>query len=76
MAVTETADKVTVNVQLNNGVDEDGNVKTVNSSLGAKLSTTGFDGAKVFGIITSMNAVLDKSVYSVQKVLTSTMTNS
>ncbi len=59
--------KIVVNVQLNNGTDSQGNVRTVGVSLGT-LSTTGFDTNKIATIIRALAPCFSKSVYSIEKV--------
>ena len=71
---TATLKKVSVNVKLDNGTDAAGNVKTVGVSLGT-LSTSGFDANKVMAIVPLLEPCLTKSVYSVEKVEVSTLSN-
>lgn len=58
--------KVSVNVKLNNGVDDKGSVKTVGISLGT-LNVNTFEDSKALAIINLLKACLAKSVYAVEK---------
>lgn len=81
MAVTESLKKVYVRTLLNNGVDSDGNVVTVNGSLGSTISTSAFiddtagSNQKVMNIVSALDAVLSKEVYSVDKSITTSLTS-
>lgn len=72
MAVTENAVSDRVNINLNNGADEDGNVKTVALNLGS-LDGDNWDATKVMNIVDALEACLSKVVYSVSHVKTTTM---
>ena len=74
MAVTTTLDKIAVRMNLNNGTDSQGNVKTVSQNLGS-LNPTNYDAQKVMNIVNGLVPCLTKSVYSVQEVRTSTLTD-
>ena len=74
MAVTVTLDKVAVKMNLNNGTDSQGKVKTVSQNLGS-LNPTNYDAQKVMNIVEGLVPCLTKSVYSVQEVRNSTLTD-
>lgn len=74
MAVTETMIKNQCNMKLNNGTDTQGNVKTVNQSLGT-LSDSGWDATKAMDIIEALSPCLSKSVYEIQHVVTNRLTD-
>ena len=67
MAVITTPKKVSVNVKLDNGTDDKGNVRTVNLSLG-NLSLSGFDAAKAMAVVNLIKPCLCHTVYNVEKV--------
>ncbi|MBQ3402265.1 MAG: hypothetical protein IJG65_02675 [Synergistaceae bacterium] len=71
MATTLT--KISARVNLNNGTDSSGNVKTVSLGLGT-MSLTGYDAGKVYAISQLLAPCLTKTVYSVEEVRTSTIT--
>ena len=71
MAVSSTLEKVTVNVQLNNG-EVDGKVKTINTSL-PKLSVDRYDDQKAVNIVNLYRSVASKPVFAVKKVETSSL---
>jgi len=75
MAVTETMIKNQCNMKLNNGTDSEGNVKTVNVSLGT-LSDSGWDAAKAYACANAIEACLSKTIYQVQHVLTNSLEES
>lgn len=76
MAVSANVNKVAVSLLLNNGVDADGNVVTVTSSMPA-LNVTSYvsdiasSRQKVMNVITAMETVLSKEVYNIREVQTS-----
>lgn len=76
MATASAVSKVQVSVKLNNGTSS-GKVKTVSVSLGA-LDTTGAmaNGAddKIMAVVTLLGEVLSKAVYSVDKIVTNSLT--
>lgn len=72
MAVTTQLDKIAVKMNLNNGTDAQGNVKTIAQNLGS-LNPETYDAAKVMAIVEGIIPCLTKSVYSVQEVRTSTL---
>ena len=75
MAVTSTLDKIAVKMNLNNGTDaQTGAVKTVSVNLGS-LNPETYDATKVMEIIEDLTPCLSKSVYSIQEVRTSTLTD-
>lgn len=75
MAVTNTLTRVNVKMLLNNGTDPStGEIKTVSVSLGS-LSTTGYDDAKMMSVVSALNPLLTKSVYSVKKTMEYTVTD-
>lgn len=69
---TSTANKVSINVKLNDGVDETGSVKTVGVSLGS-LSVSGFDADKALEVVNLLGACLTKTVYTVEKTEVTTL---
>lgn len=76
MAVTADITKVAVSLLLNNGVDSDGNVVTVTSSMPAidrevYVTNLAASRQKIFNVITAMETVLSKEVYNVREVQTS-----
>ncbi len=72
MAVTVQLDKIAVRMNLNNGRDSAGNIKTVAQSLGS-LDPTGYDASKVMAITDALTPCLTKGIISVQEVRTSTL---
>lgn len=75
MAVTTTLTKIAVKMNLNNGTDpQTGDIKTVSVSLGA-LNPTTYDAQKVMNIVGAISTCLTKSIYSVQEIRTSTLTD-
>lgn len=72
MAVTTQLDKIAVKMNLNNGRDSAGNVKTVALNLGS-LNPTNYDAAKAMTVTEALSGCLSKSLYSVQEVRTSTL---
>ena len=70
---TLTPKKVSVNIKLRNGVDDQGNVKTVTVNLG-KLSLTGYDDAKAYALVGLLTPCLDKQVHTVERVKIDTLT--
>ena len=74
MAVTTTLDKIAVKMNLNNGTDSSGNVKTVSVNLGS-LNPSTYDASKAMAIIAAIAPCLTKTVYSVQEVRTNTLTD-
>ena len=77
MAVTETNVKNAVTMKLNNGVDSQGNIKTVDVSIGT-LSTTGsdYDKDKAFAIVNALTSCLSKTLYNTQHTATYDMSSS
>ena len=69
---TETLKKVAVNIILENGTDSEGNLKLVSLSLGT-LSKDSFDADKALGIVRVLGPCLSKTINSVVKVQTSTI---
>lgn len=63
MATTETTTAHTAYAQLNNGTDTEGNIKTVNVSIGS-LSASDWNAQKAMNIILAMEGCLTKTVYS------------
>ncbi len=72
MAVTARLDKIAAKMNLNNGLDAQGNVKTVGVNLGS-LNPETYDADKVMAIVEGLTPCLTKSVVSVQEVRTSTL---
>lgn len=81
MALTETITKVTVQPQLNSGLDPDGDVKTVTGGLGATLSSQAFienmtsASEKVLNILGALGNVLQYPIYKVNRTVTATIDN-
>ena len=69
---TVTLQKVSVNIKLDNGTDDEGRQRTVSISLGA-LSKDNFDADKALAVKEALEPCLDKEVYSVEKVEVSTI---
>ena len=74
MAVTTEIQKVAVNVKLNNGTTASGKVKTLTLKLGA-LNKDTFDASKAYAIADLLAPCLEKAIYSVEKVETSTISS-
>ena len=72
MAV-ETMKKVGVSVRLENGTDSSGNMKYVSLSLG-NINKDNFDADKALAVVTALAPCLTKTVSSVEKTATSTLT--
>ena len=70
---TETLKKVSVNLKLENGTDAEGNMKYVSVSLGT-LNKDNFDADKALAVVTVLAPCLSKTVGSVEKTATSTLT--
>ena len=79
MAVTESITKVSVRPVLNNGIDSDGNIVTVNGSMGSTINSSSFiddtagSNQKVMNIVSALDAVLSKEVYKVSKTITASL---
>lgn len=73
MAIVRTLDRVYVRMKLNNGMDAQGNTKTVSQSLGA-LSPTGYDDEKAWDVIDALIPCLTKALYSTELAPTYTLT--
>lgn len=76
MAVTAEVNKVAVSLLLNNGIDADGNVVTVTSSLPSinktsYVSDLSASRQKIMNVVTAMETVLNKEVYNIREVQTS-----
>lgn len=69
----ETIKKISVAVRLDNGTDSQGNVKTVNISLG-NMSETNFDSDKALAVVSALGPCLSKTVVSVEKTEIDTLT--
>ena len=74
MAARTVTEKIAVSLRLNNGTSTTGQVKTVGVSIG-KLNTAAFDADKALTVAGLIEDCLTKSVYEVQKVETSEITN-
>ena len=75
MAVTSTLNKIAVKMNLNNGTDpQTGEVNTVSVNLGS-LNPETYDSAKAMAVAEAIAPCLTKTLYSVQEVRTSTLTN-
>lgn len=66
---TQTMKKVAATLQLENGIDDYGNVKYVSQSFGT-LAKDGFDGDKLLAIKNGLAPILSKTVGYVQAVET------
>lgn len=76
MAVTAEVNKVAVSLLLNNGIDADGNVVTVTSSLPSinktsYVSDLSASRQKIMNVVTAMETVLNREVYNIREVQTS-----
>lgn len=69
----ETVNQINVYVELNNGTDSLGHVKTVNASLG-NFSETNYDGDKALAFVSALAPCLSKTVVRVRKAVISTIT--
>ncbi len=72
MAVSSVLDKISVNVQLNNGT-KDGKVKTLSVSLGT-LNTARYDDQQAMNIAALLEPCFSKPVFEIKKVEVSTLT--
>ncbi len=73
MSVSSVLDKVSVNIQLNNGT-KDGKIKTLGVSLG-QLNTSRYDDQKAMNIAALLEPCFAKPVLEVKKVEVSTLTS-
>lgn len=73
-AVISDLSKVSVVVKLNNGT-QDGRVLTVSQTIGT-LNTDRYDDQKAMNIVGALETILSKTIYNVQEVKTSLLTNS
>ncbi len=69
MPATVTRDKVQFKINLDNGTDALGNVKTVSINLG-NLSNTGYNVDKALAITDLLEPILTKTIYSLSEVIT------
>lgn len=69
---TSTLVKVLVKMNLNNGTDSQGNVKTVSVNLGS-LNPTTYDADKALAIADKLEDILSKTIVSVNEVKTATI---
>ena len=69
---TTTLEKVAVKMNLNNGTDSQGNVKTVSVNLGS-INPSTYDADKVLAITDKIEDILTKTIVSVSEVKTSTI---
>ena len=74
MAARTVTEKIAVNLLLNNGTTSDGQVRTVPLSI-VKINKDTFDADKALTVAGLIEDCLTKSVYEVQKVETSEITN-
>lgn len=72
MAIS-TVKKISVAARLDNGTDSQGNVKTVNVSIG-NMSETNFDDDKALAVVSALGPCLSKTVVSVEKTEIDTLT--
>lgn len=70
--MASTVTKIQCKVLLDNGVDAKGNVKTVSISL-PTVSRTGYTDARFIAVSEALEPCLDKTVYALNKVETSTV---
>lgn len=70
MAVTSTVVKNACNLLLNNGLDTQGNIKTVSVSIGT-LSADGWDASKAMAIADKLENCLTKTAVNISHVQTS-----
>lgn len=75
MAVTETVKKRAVTLQLENGIDDEGNYRYVAQSLGT-LSKDSWDADKIMNIKDGIAPLFSKTVGYLQSVTTSQLTRS
>lgn len=78
---TSTLSKVTARLKLENGTDAEGNIKTVNLSMGdlseAYFQTNKADAlAALWAIRATLGPILSKTVHAMETVETSEITNS
>jgi len=66
---TSTIEKINFKINLDNGTDSLGNVKTVAVSL-PTLSVQGYNDAKAIAIADALEPILTKTIYSFTKVVT------
>lgn len=66
MAVVEDLTGVSVSMVLNDGTNEDGDVRTASQSLG-KMDVDNFDNQKAMNIINAATPILSKDIYDVRK---------
>lgn len=83
MAITEQIINFTARPVLNNGLDQSGNVRTVNGSFGATLDVTQFNAEndaastqKLWNIGGALNSVLSKPIYRMTKTVTKSFAES
>lgn len=74
MAITETMYKNTCRMALNDGTDSEGNVKSVNVSLGT-MSDSGWDASKAYAIADAIESCLTKTVLRLEHVQTNIVRN-
>ena len=74
MAARTVTEKIAVNLLLNNGTTTSGQVKTIPISIG-KINTNTFDADKALTVAGLIEDCLTKSVYDLQKVEISSITN-
>ena len=69
---TTSVQNVSISIRLNNGVDAQGNTKTIGISLGS-LSASKFNADKVLAIVSALGPVLDKSIEGTEKIEVSSL---
>ena len=74
MTASTVTEKIAVSLRLNNGTTTTGQIKTIGVSIG-NLDKTAFNADKALAIAGLIEDCLTKSVYKVQKVETSEITN-
>lgn len=83
MAITEQIISFTARPVLNNGLDQEGNIKTVNGSFGATLNVSQFNAEndaastqKLLNIGGALSGVLSKTIYRMTKTVTKSFAES
>ena len=73
--ISSTLNAISVRLNLNNGYDyQTGQIKTVSAFL-SSLNPNTYDAQKVMNIVGAISTCLTKSIYSVQEIRTSTLTD-
>ena len=72
--VVATPEKMKVYLKLRNGYSADGSVNTISINMGS-MSLSNFDVNKAFAIAALLEPCLDRAIYRIEKVETSTIEN-